>query len=119
MRKSMIVGLTLAASFWVFGSCADAGGIIDDNTRDYSKFTCRDLIEDTADDIKKGKSPEESATMNMVAVVMWAHGYLARESGNTEVTLKELGGMMGAVGETCKKPSKNVIVDIIRGALGN
>ena len=87
MRKNVIAGLALAAALGFSVNSAGAGGIIDENTRDFTKFTCKDLLDDVADDIKKGKSPDEAAGMNMIMVAMWIDGYLSHETGDTQTTL--------------------------------
>ncbi|MEI7607725.1 MAG: HdeA/HdeB family chaperone [Rhodospirillaceae bacterium] len=119
MRKKIVAGVALAVLLGFSTNGANAGGIIDENTRDFSKFTCSDLLEDVADDIKKGKSAEEAAGMNMMMVAMWIDGYLSHETGDTKTTLDGIGNMISAVGKTCDKRSKQKVLDIVKRALGH
>ncbi len=119
MLRTIIISVAMSLLVGFSGGVAGAGGIIDDNTRDYAKFTCKDLLVDTADDIKKGTSKEEAAKLNLIAVVMWAHGYVSQGSDNTEISIQDLGQAMIAVGTACKKPTNMVIVDIVRQATGH
>lgn len=119
MRKKLIAGAALAVTLGFSVNNAGAGGIIDENTRDFTKFTCSDLLEDVADDIKKGKTPEEAAGMNMIMVAMWIDGYLSRETGDTQTTISGITDMVNAVGNACKKPSKRTVLDVVKTSLGH
>ena len=119
MRKNVIAGLALAAALGFSVNSAGAGGIIDENTRDFTKFTCKDLLDDVADDIKKGKSPDEAAGMNMIMVAMWIDGYLSHETGDTQTTLSGITDMITAVGNACSKPSKRTVLEVVKAALGH
>ena len=119
MSNKLVASLAFAAALGFSVSSAGAGGIIDENTRDFTKFTCKDLLDDVADDIKKGKTPEEAATMNMIMVAMWIDGYLSHETGDTRTTIAGITDMVKAVGETCSKPSKKVVLDVVKTALGH
>ena len=119
MSKGLMAGLAFAVAIGFAATSASAGGIIDENTRDFTKFTCKDLLDDVADDIKKGKSPEEAASMNMIMVAMWIDGYLSHETGDTRTTIAGITEMVNAVGSACTKPSKRVVLDVVKTALGH
>ena len=44
MRKTLIASLALAVTLGFSANSAGAGGRIDENTRDFTKFTCKDLL---------------------------------------------------------------------------
>ena len=119
MRKLLMASAALVVVLGMSVNAANAGGRIDENTRDFTEFTCKDLLDDVADDIKKGKSPEEAAGMNMIMVAMWIDGYLSHETGDTHTTLTGIMAMINAVGKVCDKPSKKLLLDIVKQALGH
>ncbi len=117
MGKNMLAGAVLAVALGLSAGQVRAGGVIDDNTIDFSKLTCDELMNEIRNDIKKGKSPEEAAGMNMMMAAMWIDGYLSHESGDTRTTLSWLGDVMTAIGDNCDKSPKTPLLKIVKSSL--
>jgi len=113
--KGLFTAALVSAAFVAFVNVpANAGGIIDENTRDFSKLTCAELLADIADDIKKGHPQDQATMMAVISATMWVDGYLSRESGDTKTTQQWLGSVAGAIMSTCANGGDKAILDIVK-----
>ena len=117
MRKGLLAGMALALLLGLSANGARAGGKIDENTIDFSKLTCKELLDEVADDIKKGKPADEAAGMNMLMAAMWIDGYLSHETGDTQTTQQWIHDILDAIGNACKKPSKQTLMQVVRDSV--
>ena len=117
MRKRVAAGAVLAVMLGLAAPTAQAGGKIDDNTIDFSKLTCEELVAEIADDIKKGKSVEEATMMNVLMAAMWVDGYLSHETGDTQTTIQWVQEVVGAIDRGCQSSPKKSVLSIVRAAM--
>ena len=113
--KNLFAAAFVSVSFVAFTNVpANAGGIIDENTRDFSKLTCAELLADIADDVKKGQPQEQATMMAVISSAMWIDGYLSHETGETKTTQQWLGSVAGTIMSTCAKGGDKAILDIVK-----
>lgn len=117
MRKGLVAGVALAVMMGLSAPAARAGGKIDDNTIDFSKLTCEELIAEIADDIKKGKSVEEATMMNVLMAAMWIDGYLSHETGDTKTTAQWVQEVVGAIDSGCQQTPKKAVLQIVKASM--
>jgi hypothetical protein len=109
--STAIIGTVLTA---LISTSAQSGGIIDENTRDFAKYNCGELINDVADDVKKGHPQDQAMMMAVISSVMWADGYISHETGETKTTQQWLASAAGAIVSICPNARDKIILDIVR-----
>ncbi|CAK0764379.1 putative Acid stress chaperone HdeA [uncultured Gammaproteobacteria bacterium] len=117
MRKGFVAGAVLAMMLGISVPRAQAGGKIDDNTIDFSKLTCEELVAEIADDIKKGKSAEEASMMNVLMAAMWIDGYLSHETGDTKTSVQWVQEVVIAIDNGCQSSPKKPVLQIVKAAM--
>jgi hypothetical protein len=114
MKKLVWTALVSAVIVMQLNVPAKAGGIIDENTRDFSKLTCSELIADIADDVKKGHPQDQATMLAVISAVMWADGYISHDTGDTASTQQWLGAVAGKLMSTCSQSGDKTIIEIVK-----
>jgi len=112
-----LAALTLTALIALAPGASRAGGIIDNNTLDYSKLTCAELQTLIEDDVKKGQKQDEAGMINIIAAAMWIDGYLSHETGDTTTSQEWLLSIIQTIGDTCPKSPKRSVLAIVRASM--